>query len=264
MISHLRAALRLVLVALFLVARVIVHLVGLIFLWTGPSRRRWRRLYLRQSARGVVRILGIEVETHGRLPVGGGILVTNHLGYVDVLVLAATLDAVFVSRADVRDWPVLGPMVTLAGTIYLDRGRGRAIPSALARMQRELDQGAIVVFFPEGTSSDGRRVLPFKPSLFQVATQMDSPVRAAALGYHVAVGEPAAETSVAWWREDVGFGEHFWRLLRLSRITARLVFAPDVMEPSHMDRKQLCRQAEAAVRGALVRRWELDDRRPRS
>lgn len=259
MISQLRATRRLLLVAIFLLGRVSLHLLGLVFLWSEPARRRWRRLYLRQCARGVVRLLGIQVSTHGRPPESGGILVTNHLGYVDVLVLAAALDAVFVSRADVRDWPVLGALVSLAGTIFLDRGRGRAIPDALARMQRELDRGSVVVFFPEGTSSDGRRVLPFKPSLFQVATQMQSSVRAAALGYRVPDDEPAAETSVAWWEEDADFGGHFWGLLRLSRISAHVVFAPEVLESSRFDRKELCRRAEAAVRGALAQRWELDE-----
>lgn len=258
MISHLRATLRLLLLKLFLLGWVTVHLVGRLFTWTRSSRLRWRRFYLRRACRVVLALLGIRVHVHGDPPAGGGILVTNHLGYVDILVLASFQDAVFVSRSDVRDWPLLGPMVSMAGTIYLDRSRGRDLSQALRRMRAELEDDAMVVFFPEGTSSDGRRLLPFKPSLFQGATEVGASVFAAALGYRVASGAPPAETAVAWWEDDADFAPHLWRLLGLPRVDATVVFADEVHRAADLDRKELCRRAEATVRRALERRWELE------
>lgn len=210
----------------------------------GPRAERWRRSYLGGACRGLLRIAGVRVRVEGEVPPGPGFLVTNHLGYLDVLVLAAQVEGVFVSRADVETWPLLGRLTRWSGTVYLDRERRADIPTVLQRMQAWLDRGALVVFFPEGTSGSGDAVMPFRSSLFDAAVRTAAPVHCATLRYDTAPGDPPARLAVNWWG-DMEFAPHLWGLLGLRHVEARVCFAPDAI--AGLDRKQTAARAHHAV-----------------
>ncbi len=252
MIVRFRAATRAVVLALFLGAWFLLYWMGRLFCWNSRSRRWWRRHYMQDGARITLHLLGARVAVRGRAPDRACIVVCNHLGYVDVIVLASVARVVFVSRADVESWPGVGPLTKSAGTIFLDRQRSRSIPRALDRMRRAVSDGSGVVFFPEGTSSDGRDLLPFRSSLFQVAIEMGVPVCCAALAYRTPAGERSPEEAVAWWQDDLDFFPHCWRLLSLSSFEARVSFTEGRIEVSEStDRRSLCTEAEGRVRRAL-------------
>jgi 1-acyl-sn-glycerol-3-phosphate acyltransferase len=253
MMVALRAVSRAVALALFLGAWLLLHLAGRLFTWTAASRCRWRRFYLQRGARTSLAILHGEVTVEGELPADSSVIVCNHLGYVDILVLASVATVVFVSRADVEGWVGVGPLAASAGTIFLDRGRRRDIPRALESMRSALTRNGSVVFFPEGTSSDGTSVLPFRSSLFEAAARVQVPIVCVALAYRTPPGEESPETAVAWWEEELGFFAHFWRLVRLSSFRATVrVLRPPLQVCEYEGRQELSRVAQSRIEGALA------------
>ena len=142
---------------------------------------RLRARLFRWWARGLLRLLDIQVEVRGPLPPPGVALVANHLSYLDVVVLGSLVDATFVAKADVARWPGLGPLAARVGTIFLDRTRKRDLLRVIPRVEARLRAGETVVFFPEGTSSAGRELLRFHPSLFEAPRRAGRATAAAAL-----------------------------------------------------------------------------------
>jgi 1-acyl-sn-glycerol-3-phosphate acyltransferase len=184
------------------------------------------------------------VQVGGSPPRPPFLLACNHLGYLDVAVLASQAPCVFVAKSEVAGWPVLGPLVRQMGTIFVERGRRADLTRVIDRMEESVTNGAGVTFFPEGTSSDGRDVLPFHASLLEAAARAGYPVFCAGLRYRTGPGDPPSETAVAWWG-DTAFAPHFRALLGVRGIEARLRFAPEPVTGS--DRKDLAREARERV-----------------
>jgi 1-acyl-sn-glycerol-3-phosphate acyltransferase len=225
---------------------------GWLVLWPLPRRaerrRRWRRIVKRRWSRALCRALAVRVEVVGEPPRQPCLLVSNHLSYLDIPVLAGLVDTVFVSKAEVARWPGVGLLATRADTIYVDRERKRRLPEVNARIRDVLAHGDGVVVFPEGTSTGGERVLPFRPSLLASAAELGLEVRCAGLAYASGPGDPPASESVCWWR-DMPFGPHVLGLLRLSGIRARVVFPSEAVRSS--DRKELAERLWRCVAGAI-------------
>ncbi|MCE9595450.1 MAG: 1-acyl-sn-glycerol-3-phosphate acyltransferase [Planctomycetes bacterium] len=228
--------------------------VGLYALWNlgrpfvardRDASRRWRESSYRRWARTTAHLVGMRRTVRGPVPTGPGLLVANHQGWVDILFLAAETGAVFVSKAEVRDWPLIGRAATSMGTLYVRRGDKRELGVLQRAIADAIDAGELVGFFPEGTSTDGTRLLEFKPSLFEAATSRGRPVHCAALRYRTRSGDPPASTAVAW-GDGRAFLEHAVGLLGLRGFDAEVVFADEPLYGT--DRKDLAREAEAVVR----------------
>lgn len=231
-------------------------LVGTLFLWlvwlcglpfAALARRTgaWRNLAVHWWGRFVVAALRVRVERRGTPPRGGFLLVANHLGYLDIPVIASQVPVIFVSKAEVADWPVIGWIARSVGVVFLERERKRDLPRVAERIAAELSHGNGVVLFPEGTSSRGAEVLAFRPSLLDPAARAGLPVSYAALSYRTPEGSPPASEAVCWWG-DMTFGGHALRLLGLPWIEAEVAFgdAPVV----DTDRKSLAQRLWQAVR----------------
>ncbi len=216
------------------------EIVGLALVLAPRARRGWRRAVMRRWSRAACAALAVEVEVTGTPPPrgrgNGTFLVANHLGYLDIVVLASVVDTVFVSKAEIRDWPAIGWLSRRFGTIYVARERKRDLPVTNRRIDEALEAGEGVVVFPEGTSTRGDAMLPFRPSLLAPAADRGLPVRAAALRYETRAGDPPASLAVCWWG-DAPFLPHLRGLLSLRGIDAHVAFDPDpVTDP---DRKEL-------------------------
>lgn len=198
----------------------------------------------------MVSILGVRIETRGPIPPAPCVLVSNHCGYVDIPVLACCANTVFVSKTEVRSWPLIGGAAAAIGTIFIDRKSRRTIPQVNAAIGAALDAGDRVVFFPEGTSTDGSAVLPFKSSLLEPAAQSGYPVFCAAVHYSTSPSDPPAALAVCWWG-DMEFTPHVLRLLRLSQIRAQVEFHPQPQQDT--DRKLLAERTEHVVKDMLQR-----------
>jgi 1-acyl-sn-glycerol-3-phosphate acyltransferase len=127
---------------------------------------------------------------NGNLP-SGGLLVTNHVSFLDIIFLGALSPMVFVSKSEVADWPLVGNIATCAGTLYVERSRRADVSRVNINLKRALEAGVLVTLFPEGTSSDGSSVLPFQASLLQPAVDLKTPVTPGYLEYTGENGERA-------------------------------------------------------------------------
>lgn len=204
---------------------------------------------LQLQARGILWLMGVRVSASGTPPRPPFFLVANHLSYLDVLVLSAQAPCAFVSKAEVAHWMVLGVLVQAYGTVFVERSRKGDLTRVMAAVQSRLRSGHGVVFFPEATSSDGSGVLPFHSSLFEAAVRAGSPVHCASLSYHAPEGWPPADESICWWRE-MPFWGHFWKLLGLPWVGARVAFAAEPLAVS--ERKELAERARQAVLALFV------------
>ena len=200
---------------------------------------RERAYWLQDAASTVLRRIGVEGVAEGNPPVAG-LVVSNHLSYLDVLAYASVAPCVFVAKREVRGWPVFGAFATMAGTIYVDRERHATNGGAAARMEEALAAGLRVVLFPEGTSSNGRTALRFHSGFFEPAIRADATVTAAAIGY---ASSTADEATIAYHGDDV-FGPHLMRTVGLRHLKARVAFGA---ARRYADRKEAARMTQAEV-----------------
>ena len=210
---------------------------------------RWRGLVFHSWARGITAILGIRVAVRGAPPTPPFLLVSNHLSYVDVLVLASQLKCVFVARGDVAGWPLIGLLCRGVGTIFVDRDKRKDVARVTRLIEQGLGNGRGVVLFAEGTSTRGDRVLPFKSSLLEQAARTGFGVSYAALSYRTRDDEPAAHLSVCWWG-DMTFFKHVFALLYLSGIHTTVAFGAERIQSN--DRKLLAQKLWTAVNQEFV------------
>ncbi len=200
-----------------------------------------RAHWLQMSARRVLRVFGVQLSQRGDAPCAG-LLVSNHLSYLDILVLASVSPAVFVAKADVARWPVLGRLARLAGTRFVRRESRADVARVNREIQAALNDGFLLVMFPEGTSSGGETVLAFKSSLFEPAIRLGTPVTAGCIRYGLTDGDPAEE--VCYWR-DMTLLPHLLNLLGRRSVQAAVAFAP--VAGDHADRKALAIHAHATA-----------------
>ncbi|MDE2762345.1 MAG: lysophospholipid acyltransferase family protein [Gemmatimonadota bacterium] len=187
------------------------------------ARARARRWVKRTWGRGVLRTMGVRVAAEGRPPPAGALVVSNHLGYLDIPVLDSVAPMVFVARADLRRWPFWGLMASLAGTIYVDRATKRDVLRVRNEMGDAMARGENVVVFPEATSTAGDTMLPFKPALLADAAAHGSPVYWLTLSYSTPPGGPTARDRVCWWG-DMTFAPHVLGLFALRRVDCTIRF----------------------------------------
>ena len=249
-VAKLRLVARLVGVTIVTVLGYLVWLfVSLILLAVPRHRRAWRRGVMGAWARTMCKILGVSLQITGAPPRSPGLLVSNHLGYMDILVLAGLVPAVFVAKAEIRGWPVLGALSAQFGTLFLERQRKRAIPDVNQRIARAIECGEVVAIFPEATSTKGDTVLPFRAGLLAPAASGMFPVWTASLSYETRAGDPPASQAVCWWG-DMTFGPHVLKLFSLRGVLARVTFAPQAVR--HPDRKELAGILWQQVHGAFT------------
>ncbi len=193
---------------------------------------------------GVAWIFGMKIRVRGTPPKAPFFLVTNHISYTDILLLCATCPAWFISKAEVAKWPGIGPLTRSANTLFIDRETRRDVHRMNQLIADLVRQGGGVGFYPEGTTSDGTGVLPFKPSLLQPAIDLDIPVHAAAIVYTTPPGSPPPSELVAWYG-DADFGPHAKRLLSAKGFTAQVHFCEQTLKAE--TRKELAVKTHTAI-----------------
>ncbi len=185
------------------------------------ERLHARTAWLQRWSRFACRVLGIRVTTRSSMP-QSGLLVCNHLSYLDVVVLSSIGPCVFVAKRDVAAWPLFGWLAHAAGTIFVDHERRLASADVVDLVREAIAGGSLVVLFPEGTSSDGSTVLPFKSSLLESAVQLRCPVAAAAIEHALDDGSVADE--VCYWG-DMTLLPHLLNLFSKREIRSKCSFS---------------------------------------
>jgi 1-acyl-sn-glycerol-3-phosphate acyltransferase len=197
--------------------------------------------------RFVCRLLNIKVIVEGE-PVRGRqvIYIANHLSYLDIPVFTSVIPSSFVSRSDVRDWPIAGLLGRLQQTVFISRDR-KDILKAKDSIAQAVASGRNLIIFAEGTSSDGSRVLPFKSGLFslaiEAAAERDLLVQPVTIALAEVDGRPADAAAVRdlyAWHGDMTLPPHLWHFLKLKGARIRLHFHPARAAAKYSDRKALC------------------------
>jgi len=205
------------------------------------------------------RIVGMDMTVSGRpLARGPALFVANHISYLDIAALGSVIDASFISRADIRNWPVLGFLATLHKTVFVER-KPRYIREQMAELKGRLADGDRLILFPEGTSSDGNTILPFKSSLF-AATEITvecSPVQVQpiSIAYTRLDGLPLGRLMrpIYAWYGDMEFVPHFWHLLGFGRFRVDLMLHDPVTLDLFSSRKELAQYCELVITNGFSR-----------
>ena len=200
-----------------------------------------RALWLQRHSRRVLKIFNLEAHVEGPVP-ARGLLVSNHLGYLDIFVLASIAPAVFVAKREIKSWPVIGWLTQMGGTLFVDRERRVHVGQVNDEIEAALKRGALVVLFPEGGSSNGKTVLPFKSSLLEPAAQPAHALSVSALQYAIEAGDVAGE--VCYWGDHTFF-PHLLNLLGKRTVHATVRFAP--VQRTGANRKQLAVQLREEI-----------------
>lgn len=212
------------------------------------KRLRWRDFILRSWGRGLLTVMRVDVIQSGDPPAGGGVLISNHLSYIDILLLGAAGGGSFIAKSEIAGWRVFGKLCRVGEVIFVRRGVKRDIPRVIDEIHRRLGAGSRVLVFPEGTSTDGEAVAPFRPSLLTPAAVGEIPVHWAAIHYRTRGQDPPARDVVCWWG-GMEFGPHVLRLMGLRGFEARIHYgAEPIVDPN---RKSLASRLERAVGDAL-------------
>lgn len=193
---------------------------------------------------GVAWIWGMKIEVTGTKPRHPFYLISNHISYTDIVLLCAVSPAWFISKADVAGWPGIGALTRMALTVFIDRETRRDVARMNTLIGNLIAEGGSVGFFPEGTTSDGSTIQPFKPSLLQPAVELTFPVSLAVIAYQTPSGGLPPEELVAWYGDDE-LGPHARRLLGTRGFRARVYFDPDPVTGS--DRKDIAQKAHSRM-----------------
>jgi len=219
------------------------------------AARRFPRAYHRLC----LRLLGFKVEVRGqpsaRHPT---LMVCNHASYLDIIALGSVIDCSFIAKSEVAGWPLFGLLAKLQRSVFVRRDERHRASEQADEIGRRLRDGDTLVLFPEGTSSDGNRVLPFKSALFQVADrEIDGEpltVQPVSIAYSRLNGVPIGRGLRPFfaWYGDMDLAPHLWHVVGLGQLTIEIRFHPSTTLAEQGSRKALARYSEQAVAAGVA------------
>lgn len=202
---------------------------------------------MQQWSAHLLRCLGIGLEVVGQPRPGAKLIVANHVSWLDIMAINAVAPSRFVSKAEVGRWPVVGRMVTLAGTLYIERTRPRDAKRVLGLLAQTLKDGRCAAVFPEGTTGEGDTVMPFHANLLQSVIDADVPVQPVALRYRDALH---AVSRAAAYTGTTTLGQSVWRIATAEGLTVKVrILAPERV--THSDRRALAQRLHDEITRAL-------------
>lgn len=206
----------------------------------GPLTLEQRAVWLQQAARIILKCLGIRSQVEGQPPTCG-LVVSNHLSYLDIIIISAAMPCFFVAKMEIDRWPFFGKAARTGGTIFLDRSSLASAMTVAEQISARLSLPVPVLLFPEGTSTDGAQVLRFHSRLIDPATTAGAPITAAALRYEI---EGGVEERELCWYGDEEFVTHLWKVLGVTGFSAHLRFFEPKIYP---DRRTAADQTHAEI-----------------
>jgi 1-acyl-sn-glycerol-3-phosphate acyltransferase len=253
-VRYLIAPLRLVLLGLHIVAGLLILLV--IF---PPATQPRRNRIIRGWSRVLLAICGARLMVTGRpldpalarsgMQEGtlGRLLVANHISWIDVFAIQAVTPGRFVAKSEIGSWPLLGAVVTRSGTLYIERGKRHAVASINRLAERHMKAGESIMIFPEGTTTDGTKLLPFHSNLFAPALQLGAPVGPIALRYTES-GEPTTAVALIG---DLPLLKSLLNIMTARDLQIEVMLLEELSTAEHPNRHELARAAHAAIAAQL-------------
>ncbi|KAF0202378.1 MAG: 1-acyl-sn-glycerol-3-phosphate [Gallionellaceae bacterium] len=238
--------------AVFRTTRFVLHLCyGAMLAIVFPSLNiHHQKRILRRWSAELLGILNVRISTAGSLSlqeVTKGMIVANHISWLDVIVLNAVLPLRFVAKAEVRHWPVIGWLCARAQTLFIERGKRSDTAHTNLRIAESLQQGNCMAIFPEGTTTDGSHVKHFHSSLLQPAIDAGAPIYPVAIRYHNKDGQHHQDAAYI---DDMTFVESLWKILCSRDLNARLV-ATHALDTPTENRRALAQEARRRITFAL-------------
>lgn len=234
---HIRSLFRIFSVAVTTGLIYAVYGTGLLFCkLLNRSYEHWRNFCIRRWSRVIAFLINMKIKSVGTPPLPPFFLVSNHLSYIDVIPLFYTLKCTFIAKKDVESWPVVGHMVKNFGIIFLDRSKKTDIKRVNRLISESLTGQQGIILFAEGTTSPGKEVLTFRPSLLEHPARSNVPVHFSSISYKTSTSDLPATQSVCWWG-DISFLSHVYKLAGNKRIECTIAFGDETVQES--DRKQL-------------------------
>lgn len=225
-------------------ALVLVLGYGLLCYWIqrlrGPLTMRQRAVWVQRTCRGILKGAGIRYSVEGAPPTYG-LVVSNHLSYLDVLILSAAMPCFFVAKMEIDGWPFFGKAARIGGTIFLDRANRESNISVAKQMTERLKLPIPVLLFPEGTSTNGH-MLPFHSRLIDPATTSGVQITTAAVCYVIEDGTP--ERELCWFGDEL-FVPHLMKALGTPGFSARVRFGQTRI---YSDRRTAARQTHDEIK----------------
>ena len=200
---------------------------------------------IRLLCRLVLRVFNVKRRTVGSAPAGGTLVLANHLSWLDIVVLSAELECGFVAKQEVAAWPIVGRLAARCGVVFIDRTRRRDLLRSIPILEARLREGRVVVLFAEGTTTDGRALLPFKSALVEAAVRAGVTVQPLALR-----GVAAGDCRALCWIEDESLLANLPRLWRTKAPRFEMHWLEALPAPT--ERKAVTRVAHARVAERLV------------
>lgn len=194
------------------------------------------------------RILGLRTTIIGQPTPGPALWVANHISWIDIAVLGGLVPVSFLSKSEVRHWPVIGWLTARSGSLFIQRGERGGANAAAEKITWQLIRGRRVILFAEGTTSRGDQVRPFHPRLFGAAIRAGVPIQPVALRYlPSADAKPGTPHPTAPFVDDDTLFAHAWRVLGEAQIRVELTFLPVLPVQSNQERKSLAQAAHTVV-----------------
>ncbi len=240
------------LIALFRAARLALHIgYGLSMAVAYPwFTLEIQKRILQQWSVGLLHILNVHIDIaddDALHTLRRGLIVTNHISWLDVFVLNAVVPMRFVAKSEVRRWPIIGWLCARAQTLFIERGKARSAARVNVRMVELLRRGECLAVFPEGTTTDGKKVAHFHSSLLQPAIDAGVQVHPIAIRYQDRFG---ALSTAAAYIDETSFVASMWSILTTSRLHVRLA-ATTPLDAGGMDRRNLTMAAHQHISAAL-------------
>ena len=227
-------------------------MVGGCFFWTNTDQQNRLKLWW---ASAMMSLLGVKLRKSGNVPKtysGGALVVANHISFVDIFAISSVIPATFVSKSDVTSWPILGWMAAKAGTLFIERGSRRAAHRVQEQMVERLLDGHIVAIFPEGTTSNGKAVLPFHAALLQSAIDAKADVVCVSLSYLDRDGQPSERAAYVG---DKTLLACLWQIVTSGGLQVRIRWTETLSAP-HGDRRHLSSHAHRVIAHSLAESHE--------
>jgi 1-acyl-sn-glycerol-3-phosphate acyltransferase len=225
-----------------------VHGLAIIVLRFGAYTSAQRHARIQWWSAKMLRLIGIALHTRGTPRLGAKLVVSNHVSWLDIAAIHAVIpEAHFVSKADVRDWPLIGRLVSGAGTLYIEREKKRDALRVVHQMAEALKAGESVAVFPEGTTGDGRTLLPFHANLLQAAIATSTPVQPVVLRFFDA---EHAVSPLAHFLGETTLAQSAWRFVCARGLNVEVkVLAPQ--GTAHADRRRLAEHLRETIAAEL-------------
>ena len=195
--------------------------------------------------KGIINIIGVKVNVSGLQEKRKTLFVSNHISYLDIIVYGSLINTVFVAKSEIKKWPIINKLCTIAKTIFVERNNIRSLRNQISLIEKSLQKDTNVLFFPEGTSSDGSKVLRFKSSLFSIVDSKglgEFYIQPISLSYNKLDGLPMNKFYKPFlaWFGGMALFSHLWKFLGLGTSEVKVTFHKAKKFSSFSNRKDAC------------------------